>query len=95
MRRAHWFRWVLFAAVLCTVGLYTLEFAHHHETPAAELHCPVCQVMAHSALDVFSPQFKPLPPVIRVHFLAFAFHRTSVPGRAFTVKYQSRAPPVF
>ncbi|MGA9852434.1 MAG: hypothetical protein WBR15_05825 [Gammaproteobacteria bacterium] len=95
MRRARWFSWVLLAAVVCTVGLYTLEFAHHHETPAAELHCPVCQVMAHSALDVFSPQFKPLPPAIRIHFLAFTPHSTSAPERLLTVKYQSRAPPVF
>ncbi|MGH8283693.1 MAG: hypothetical protein ACRESE_07595 [Gammaproteobacteria bacterium] len=95
MRRARWFRWVLFAAVLCTVGLYTLEFAHHHETAAAELHCPICQVMTHSALDIFSPQFKPLPPAIRFHFLAFTPRLTSVQGRVLTVKYQSRAPPVF
>ncbi|MGB9429304.1 MAG: DUF2946 family protein [Gammaproteobacteria bacterium] len=93
MRRARWFRWVLLAAVLCTVGLYTAEFSHHHETPAAELHCPICQVMAHSALDVFSPQFKPLPPVTRIHFLALAPRITPIPGRIFTVKHQPRAPP--
>jgi len=68
LRRARWFKWMLLAAVLCTVGLYTAEFSHHHDTPAAELHCPICQVMAHSALDVFAPQFKPLPPAIRMHF---------------------------
>ncbi|MDE2273774.1 MAG: hypothetical protein KGL00_06210 [Gammaproteobacteria bacterium] len=93
LRRARWFGGVLFAAVLCTVGLYAVEFAPHHETPAAELHCPICQVAAHSALDVYAPQFKPLPPAIRVHFLAFAPHRTSAPARVFTVNYQSRAPP--
>ncbi|MDE2024450.1 MAG: hypothetical protein KGJ17_07590 [Gammaproteobacteria bacterium] len=94
LRRTRWFGGVLFAAVLCTVGLYALEFAHHHETTAAELHCPICQVMAHGALDVFAPQFKPLPPVTRVHFLAFAPHQVPAPARVFTVKYQSRAPPL-
>lgn len=93
MRRAPWFQWMLLAAVLCTVGLYTLEFSHHHETPAAELHCPICQVMAHSALDVFSPQFKPLPPPIRVHFLAFRAPITAALRHVFTVTHQSRAPP--
>lgn len=94
LRRARWFKWMLLAAVLSTVGLYTLEFSHHHDTPAAELHCPICQVMAHSALDVFAPQFKPLAPSTRVHFLAFAPHQVSTPARVFTVKYQSRAPPL-
>lgn len=94
MRRAPWFKWMLLAAVLCTVGLYSVEFSHHHDTPAAELHCPICQVMAHSALNVSAPQFKPLPPPLRMHFLAFAPHDTSLPGRVYTVKYQSRAPPL-
>lgn len=84
---------MLLVAVLCTVGLYTLEFAHHHETLTAELHCPICRVMAHGALDVYAPQFKPLPPVIRMHYLAFAPHQTSAAVRVFTVNYQSRAPP--
>lgn len=93
LRRAHWFSGMLLVAVLCTAGLYTLEFAHHHETPAAELHCPICQVAAHSALEVFAPQFKPLPPVMREHFLAFAPQQTSILAHEFTVNYQSRAPP--
>lgn len=94
LRRTRWFGGILFAAVLCTVGLYALEFAHHHETAAAELHCPICQVAAHSALEVFAPQFTPLPPAIRVHFLAFAPHQMPAAARVFTVKYQSRAPPL-
>ncbi|MGH8293480.1 MAG: hypothetical protein ACRESA_08400 [Gammaproteobacteria bacterium] len=94
LRRARWFGGMLLAAVLCTVGLYALEFAHHHETPAAELHCPICQVMAHSALDVFAAQFKPLPRAMRVHFLAFTPRPIPIPARILTVKYQSRAPPL-
>lgn len=94
LRRARWFKWMLLAAVLCTVGLYTAEFSHYHDTPAAELHCPICQVMAHSALDVFAPQFKPLPSATRVHFLAFTPHQLPAPTGVFTVKYQSRAPPL-
>lgn len=93
LRHTPWFGGVLFAAVLCTVGLYALEFAHHHETLTAELHCPICQVAAHSALEVFAPQFKPLPPAIRVHFLAFAPRQSSILAHVVTVNYQSRAPP--
>ena len=94
MRRARWFKWMLLAAVLCTVGLYTAEFSHHHDTPGAELHCPICQVMAHSALDVFAPQFKPLPPAVRMQFLAFKPPITAAPRRVSTVTHQSRAPPL-
>jgi len=94
LRRARWFKWMLLAAVLCTVGLYTAEFSHHHDTPAADLHCPICQVMAHSALDVFTPQFKPLPPTIRMQFLAFKPTITAAPRRMFIVTHQSRAPPL-
>lgn len=94
LRRARWFGGMLLAAVFCTVGLYTAEFSHYHDTPAAELHCPICQVMAHSALDVFAPQFQPLPPIVHVHFLDFASHPVAAPARVFTVTYQSRAPPL-
>ena len=94
MRRARWFKWMLLAAVLCTVGLYTAEFSHHHDTQAADLHCPICQVMAHGALDVFSPGFQPQPSVVRVQFLAFVPHLTQMPQRAPRVTHQSRAPPL-
>ncbi|MDE2069919.1 MAG: hypothetical protein KGJ04_01475 [Gammaproteobacteria bacterium] len=94
LRRTRWFSGMLLVAVLCTVGLYTLEFAHHHETPAAELHCPICQVMAHGALDVFSPTFQPQPPTVRARFLALVPHLTPVPERVFHVTHRSRAPPL-
>lgn len=93
MRRARWFKWMLLAAVLCTVGLYTAEFSHHHDTSAAELRCPICQVMAHSALDVFAPQFKPLPPPIRVRYLALRLTVHTAPRRVLIFTHQSRAPP--
>ena len=93
MRRARWFKWMLLAAVLCTVGLYTAESAHYHDTPAAELHCPICQVMTHSALDVFAPQFKPLPPPIQIRYLTFNPPIHAAPRRVLIFTHQSRAPP--
>lgn len=93
IRRARWFKWMLLTAVLCTVGLYTAEFSHHHDTPAADLHCPICQVMAHSALDVFAPQFKPLPPPTLVHYLALHMPIHAAPRRVLIFTHQSRAPP--
>lgn len=94
LQRARWFKWMLLVAVLCTVGLYTAEFSHYHDNPAADLHCPICQVMAHSALDVFAPQFKPLPPAIRMHYLALRAPITVAPRRVLIFTHQSRAPPL-
>ncbi len=94
IRRARWFGWLLLVAAVCTVGLYALESAHHHNTPTGELHCPVCQVMAHSALDVFTPQLKPLLSRIQVQFLAFRPPIVTAPRPVFTITHQSRAPPL-
>ena len=93
MRRARWFAQVACAAVLCTVGLYTIGSTHHHKTLAGELHCPVCQVMAHGVLEVFSPAIAPAPAETPVYYLGVQHLHTYAPGRIFSPSFQPRAPP--
>ena len=94
MRRARWFRGILLLAVVCTVALYSIEATHNHETPAQELHCPICQVVAHNSLQVYSPQFTPPSPIPRVEYLALVPQPAILSGREWTVQFQSRAPPI-
>jgi len=93
IRRARWFSSVMLVAAICTVGLYALEAAHHHKTLAGELHCPVCQVMAHSALEVFAPQLDASRPFVHRQFLRIATEQTASPRPVPGGNYQSRAPP--
>ncbi|MDE2235234.1 MAG: hypothetical protein KGL13_00645 [Gammaproteobacteria bacterium] len=93
MRRAHWFARMACAAVLCTVGLYTIGSTHHHKTLTGELHCPVCQVMAHGVLEVFTPAIAPMPPAIPLYYLGIARLQTRIPHRISSLRYQPRAPP--
>ncbi|HVA55168.1 MAG TPA: hypothetical protein VNI53_05125 [Gammaproteobacteria bacterium] len=93
MRRARWFAQVACAAVMCTVGLYAIGSTHHHKTLTGELHCPVCQVMAHGVLEVFSPAITPNPLEIPMYYLGVMCLQTYTPRRIFSLKYQSRAPP--
>lgn len=93
MRRARWFGWLVLVAAVCTVGLYALEAAHTHKTLAGELHCPVCQVMAHSALEVFTPRLDAKRPLIHRRFLRIASQQTFPPRPVPGGSYQPRAPP--
>ncbi|MGH8396787.1 MAG: hypothetical protein ACRETA_00890 [Gammaproteobacteria bacterium] len=92
MRRAHWFKWVLLAAVICAVGVFTLGLSCHDDDTAA-IPCAICQVTAHSVLQVYAPQFKAVAPVSRVHYVAFVAPKCSIIQYAFIIKNQSRAPP--
>ena len=94
VRRARWFKGLLLLAAVCTVSLYCVEATHNHETRAAELHCPICQVVVHNALEVYSPTITPRQPIPPVQFLALEPQQSDMLGREWTVKFQSRAPPI-
>jgi hypothetical protein len=94
MRKARWFKGLLLLAAICTVSLYCVEATHNHETPKEELHCPICQVVVHNALEVYSPTIAPHPLVPRVRFLVLEPQQSNLQGREWTVKFQSRAPPI-
>ncbi|MGH8278402.1 MAG: hypothetical protein ACRETQ_02400 [Gammaproteobacteria bacterium] len=92
LRRARWFNGVLLAAVVCAVGVFTVGMScHDHDTAAVP--CAICQVTAHSALQVYAPQFAPVAPAIRVEYLAYAVTQRRIPAHAFVIKNQPRAPP--
>lgn len=93
MRHARWFACVLLAALVCTVGLYSIQSCSGHETLTAELGCPVCHAVAHSALQVYLPKFQPQSVSRLVSFLAYAPLHPAAPAHVNLLPYQSRAPP--
>ncbi len=93
IRRKAWFRWVTLLALVCAIGLYAAENSHHHDTQAGELLCPVCQAIAHGTLDLFVPEFAPLPPHNSGYRLSSAGTLAFFLPSVFPVKPHSRAPP--
>lgn len=93
MRHARWFVCVLLAALVCTVGLYSIQSCSGHETLTADLGCPVCHAVAHSALQVYIPAFQPQSVSRLVSLLAYSPLRLEAPTHLALFPYQSRAPP--
>ncbi|MGA9854350.1 MAG: hypothetical protein WBR29_03610 [Gammaproteobacteria bacterium] len=94
-RKARSRKWVAVCALMCTIGVYSVELTHDHETLASELGCPICHVMAHSTPNLLRPN---VTPVFRQ--LSWFSHFKPVPAvdalfSFFAVKLQTRAPPVF
>ncbi|MGH8293052.1 MAG: hypothetical protein ACRESA_06210 [Gammaproteobacteria bacterium] len=94
LRQAHWRRWLVALALVCVVGIYSIEVTHHHKTAASELACPICQVMAHGAPNLLKPALSPV-----VSFAGWYRHvlpRMDSAGVRSILKLlpQPRAPPV-
>lgn len=94
LRGARWRRWLVIAALVCTIGIYSIELTHLHRGTAAELACPVCHVLAHGAPNLLKPNLTPL-----VSFAGWYRHDLSQSQRLvispqFDLKPQPRAPPV-
>jgi hypothetical protein len=94
LRRGRWRRWLVVAALVCTLGVYSIELTHDHKTMAAELACPVCHVMAHGAPNLLKPNLVPI-----VSFAGWYRHilpRLEFPAvhTHYKLKPQSRAPPL-
>ncbi|MGH8321227.1 MAG: hypothetical protein ACRESI_04640 [Gammaproteobacteria bacterium] len=92
MRRARWFAWVLLAAVVCAVGVFTLGLSCDGDDSGA-IPCAICQVTAHSVLEVYTPKFEAVMPVSLMHYFDIVAPKYSIPNHAFIIKNQSRAPP--
>ncbi|MGA9851814.1 MAG: hypothetical protein WBR15_02660 [Gammaproteobacteria bacterium] len=94
LRQAGWRKWLVAVALVCMVGIYSIEVTHHHKTEASELACPVCHVMAHGAPNILKPALSPA--------VSFAgWYRHVLPRADFTVVRstlnllpQPRAPPI-
>ncbi len=87
-------RLFLFSALLCFLGLYSIEIAHHHVKDADEMACAVCHVAAHSAthapvLPLRAPAFSPvLLFLVALAGVSCLFDRGALRPR-------SRSPPAF
>jgi hypothetical protein len=92
-RKAGWRKWVAVCALVCTIGVYSIELTHDHETVASEMGCPICHVMAHSAPNLLKPN---ITPVFSQLSWFSHFKPASAAGalyNSFAVRPQTRAPP--
>lgn len=94
LRQARWRRWLVAAALVCVVGVFSIALTHHHKSEKAELSCPVCQVLAHG---IPAPAKPNLAPALK----NASWYRHTLPQWAFSpfvrrysLKPQPRAPPV-
>ncbi len=94
-RRRDWRTWLLLLALAWTVGLYSIEATHNHQTAADDLRCPVCHVVGHNALDSTTPDLKPALIPALLSFVLMPAALMMLPRRAFPPKPQTRAPPTF
>ncbi|MFI4967692.1 MAG: hypothetical protein ACHQAU_03105 [Gammaproteobacteria bacterium] len=93
-RLAPWRAGLLLLALSCAVSLYSIEATHNHKTALDDLRCPVCHVVGHSALDVYTPDLTPAFNLALLFFVLLPVTVAGAPRRNFRLKPQTRAPPV-
>jgi len=89
-----WRKWLAIYAVICVVALYSIEATHDHRSSADQLHCPVCHVVGHNALDSSTPELTPALTLSALFFMLLPVAATGLTRRAFFPKPQTRAPPI-
>lgn len=94
LRGARWRRWLVIAALVCTIGIYSIELTHLHRGTAAELACPVCHVLAHGAPNLLKPNLTPLVSFAGWYCHILPWREFSLAPLRFDLKPQPRAPPV-
>lgn len=93
-RLARWRVWLAMFALSCAVGLYSIEATHHHKTALDDLRCPVCHVVGHSALDVYTPDLTPAFNLALLFFVLLPVAAAGAPRSRSFLRPQTRAPPV-
>ncbi|MGH8400999.1 MAG: hypothetical protein ACRESU_07850 [Gammaproteobacteria bacterium] len=93
-RQAGWRRWLVALALICVVGVYSIELTHDHETAASELACPVCHVMAHGAPNLFKPSLSPTISFIGWYLHVLPLQGSSHVHTVIRLRPEPRAPPV-
>ena len=93
-RLAPWRAGLLLFALTCAVSLYSIEATHNHRTALDDLRCPVCHVVGHSALDVYTPDLTPAFKLALLLFVLLPVVAAGAPRRNVHLKPQTRAPPV-
>src|ERR1700740_1628153 len=92
-RLRDWRAWLLLLALTWTVGLYSIEATHNHQTAADDLRCPVCHVVGHNALDSTTPELKPALVSALLFFVLLPASFMVLPRRGHRLTPPSRAPP--
>ncbi|HEV2112298.1 MAG TPA: hypothetical protein VGT99_13150 [Gammaproteobacteria bacterium] len=92
-RLARWRAGLLLLALTCAVSLYSIEATHNHRTVLDDLRCPVCHVVGHSALDVYTPDLTPAFNLALLFFVLLPVAAAGAPRRVLYLKPQTRAPP--
>jgi hypothetical protein len=87
--------WILGGVFFALLGLQLIESTHHHETAAIEAACPVCQVVAHTPLDVAAPVAALIVSMLLFLFYLPSQQKTTLVASAYYASYHSRAPPRF
>ena len=86
--------WILASVIFALVGLQLVESTHHHESAAIEEACPVCQVVAHTPLDLTPPAAVLIATVLLLLFYLCSSQKTSQFACTYYASYHSRAPPL-
>jgi hypothetical protein len=86
--------WILGSLFVALLGIQLVESTHHHESAAIEEACPICQVVAHTPLDLAPPAAALIATVILLLFHLCSKQKTSQVACTYYVSYHSRAPPL-
>lgn len=92
-RLAAWRAGLLLFALTCAISLYSIEATHNHKTVLDDLRCPVCHVVGHSALDVYSPDLTPAFSLALLFFVLLPAPLVGTSRSFYFPKPQTRAPP--
>ncbi|MHB1764645.1 MAG: hypothetical protein ACYCS1_03790 [Gammaproteobacteria bacterium] len=93
-RNRRWARGLVWLALVASVGLYALDSGHRHHTEMARLLCPVCHVVAHSSIEVFSPRVDSFQPIYSFLVRRTAVRKARPTARIFLALIsEPRAPP--
>jgi hypothetical protein len=96
MKLGKYFRcWILGSVFIALLGIQLVESTHHHESAAIGDSCPVCQVVAHTPLDLMSPAANLIATALLLLFHLCNKQKTFPVSCTYFNSYYSRAPPQF
>jgi hypothetical protein len=87
--------WILASVIFALLGIQLIESTHHHESAAIHDACAVCQIVAHTPLDLAPPLATLLATVLFLLFSLPDKQKKFQFARAYYASYHSRAPPRF
>ncbi len=94
LRQMRWRRWLVVTALICTIGIYSIELTHDHKTTVAELACPACHVLAHGAPNLLKPNLTPVVGHAGWYWHVLPRRGMRVASARHALKPQPRAPPL-